>query len=132
MKNKDLKYKLKQIIHEEVRTVISEREYKYGGLLDPENFDPVDPEVHISGYGTMSRSALRREIVRRLEGSLRSAKSAAVGRSGSFEMYKNLSGDLEPNNTLSLLINAEIEVANQLEELRTKGGRRAEPIPKQL
>ena len=46
MKQQDLKNKLKEIIKEEVSSVLAERSYKYGGLLDPEKFDPVDPEVN--------------------------------------------------------------------------------------
>ena len=53
MDNKDLHNKLNQVIQEEIRSVLAEREYKFGGLLDPKNFDPIDPEVHIAGYGTM-------------------------------------------------------------------------------
>ena len=47
-------------------------------------------------------------------------------------MYKNLATDLEDKNVLFMFINAEIEVAEQLENIRTQGGRRATPIPKQF
>ena len=132
MKKTDLHTKLNSIIKEEVNNVLAERTYKHGGLLDPKNFDPIDPEVHITGYGTMSRSALRREIAKRLEGAAATAKTAATGKSGSYRMYKNLNTDLEDKNVLSMFIKAEIEVAEELEELRTKGGRRSTPIPKQF
>jgi len=131
MKKTDLRNKLESIIKEEVNNVLAERTYKYGGLLDPKNFDPVDPEIHVAGYGTLSRSALRREIAKRLEGLASTAKTAAAGGSGSFRMYQNLSNDLDNQAVLSLFVNAEIEVAEELESLRTKGGRRATPIPKQ-
>lgn len=131
MKKTDLRNKLESIIKEEVNNVLAERTYKYGGLLDPKNFDPIDPEVHIAGYGTLSRSALRREIAKRLEGLARTAKTAAAGGSGSFRMYQNLSNDLDEQSVLNLFVNAEIEIAEELESLRTKGGRRATPIPKQ-
>ena len=36
----DLHNRLKDIIKEEVKTALTERSYKAGGLLDPENFDP--------------------------------------------------------------------------------------------
>ena len=126
MKKTDLRNKLESIIKEEVNNVLAERTYKHGGLLDPKNFDPIDPEVHITGYGTMTRSALRREIAKRLEG------TAATGKSGSYQMYKNLNTDLEDKNVLSMFIKAEIEVAEELEDIRTKGGRRSTPIPKQF
>jgi hypothetical protein len=131
-KGKDLQNKLDELIREEIQFVLNEREYKYGGLLDPKNFDPVDPDIHIAGYGTMTRSALRREIAKRLEGAAKTAKTAAAGGPGSFRMYSNLVADLEDKNVLALFINAEVEVAKQLEELRTKGGRRSIPIPKQF
>ena len=131
MKKQDLRNKLKGIIIQEVKSVLAERSYQYGGLLDPEKFDPVDPEVHIVGFGTMARSALRKEIVTRLEGALNTAKSAAAGSDTSYDSYKSLEGVLEDKGVLMQQIRAEIEIANELEELRTKGGRRAIPIPKQ-
>ena len=132
MKKQDLKNKLKGIIIQEVKNVLAERSYRYGGLLDPEKFDPVDPEVHIIGFGTMARSALRKEIVTRLEGALNTAKSAAAGSDTSYDSYKSLEGVLEDKGVLMQQIKAEQEIAEELEQLRTKGGRRAIPIPKQL
>ena len=131
MKKQDLKNKLKGIIIQEVKSVLAERSYQFGGLLDAEKFDPVDPEVHIVGFGTMARSALRKEIVTRLEGALNTAKSAAAGSDTSYDSYKSLEGVLEDKGILMQQIKAEIEIANELEQLRTKGGRRAIPIPKQ-
>ena len=132
MKKQDLKNRLKHLIIQEVKDVIAERSYQYGGLLDKENFDPVDPEVHIVGFGTMARSALRKEIVTRLEGALNTAKSAAAGSDTSYDSYKSLEGVLEDKGVLMQQIKAEQEIAEQLEELRKQGGRRAIPIPKQL
>ena len=132
MKKQDLKNKLKGIIIQEVKSVLAERSYQFGGLLDPEKFDPVDPEVHIVGFGTMARSALRKEIVTRLEGALNTAKSAAAGTETSYDSYKSLEGVLEDKGVLMQQIKAEQEIANELEGLRKKGGRRAIPIPKQL
>ena len=131
MKKQDLRNKLKGIIIQEVKSVIAERSYQHGGLLDPEKFDPVDPEVHIIGFGTMARSALRKEIMTRLEGALNTAKSAAAGSDTSYDSYKSLEGVLEDKGILMQQIKAEIEIANELDELRIKGGRRAIPIPKQ-
>ena len=131
MDNKDLRTKLNQIIQEEIKSVLTERSYKYGGLLDPNNFDPIDPEIHIVGYGTLTRSALRREIARRIEGLAKTAKEAAAGGVGSFRKYSNLANDMNDKSVLTLMINAEIEVAEELEDRRKKGGRRATPIPKQ-
>ena len=132
MKKQDLRNKLKGIIIQEVKSVLAERSYQYGGLLDPEKFDPVDPEVHIVGFGTMARSALRKEIVTRLEGALNTAKSAAAGSDTSYDSYKSLEGVFEDKGVLMLQIKAEMEIAEELEQLRKKGGRRAQPIPKQF
>ena len=132
MNRQDLANRIKHLVKEEVGTVLSERSYQYGGILDPENFDPVDPEVHIVGFGAMSRSSLRTEIATRIEGALKTAKDAATGGSNSFDKYKSLAGVFEDKAVLMLQINAEIEIANQLESLRTKGGRRAQPIPQQF
>ena len=131
MKKQDLRNRLKGIIIQEVKSALAERRYQFGGLLDPEKFDPVDPEVHIVGFGTMARSALRKEIVTRLEGALNTAKSAAAGSESSYDSYRSLEGVLEDKGILMQQIKAEQEIANELEQLRTKGGRRAIPIPKQ-
>lgn len=131
MKKTDLKNKLKTIIKEEVSSLISERDYQYGGLLDPSDFDPIDPEVHIIGFGSMTRSALRQEIVRRLQGALKTAKDASTGGDNSYDKFKSLEGVLEPNGVLQQQLKAEREIAEQLEQLRSQGGRRSIPIPKQ-
>jgi hypothetical protein len=132
MNKKDLRNKLKQLIKEEVTSALSERSYKFGGLLDPGQFDPIDPEIHIIGFGTMARSSLRQEIVTRLEGALKTAKDAAAGGPNSYDKFKSLEGVLEDKGVLMQQIKAEVEIANELEQLRTKGGRRAIPIPKQF
>jgi len=131
MKRLDLKNKLKTIVKEEVSALLAERNYKYGGLLDPNDFDPIDPEVHVIGFGTMARSALRQDIVRRLQGALKTAKDAATGGSNSYDKFKSLEGVLEPNGVLQQQLKAESEISDQLEKLRSQGGRRAIPIPKQ-
>ena len=132
MNKSDLHNRLKSLIKEEVESSITERSYVHGGLLDPDNFDPVDPEVHIKGFGTMTRSSLRTEIATRIEGAMKTAKDASLGGSNSFEKYKSLEGVFEDKGVLMIQIKAEIEISNQLEGLRTKGGRRAQPIPKQF
>ena len=131
MKNNDLYNKLKDIVNEELNSLINERSYKFGGILDPKDFDPVDPQIHVVGFGTMSRTSLRREIVTRLEGALKSAKSAASNPSVAYDTYKTLEGILGDDSVLMLQMKADIEVSDQLEDLRKKGGRRAIPIPPQ-
>jgi hypothetical protein len=131
MKNKDLYNKLNNIIKEEIHAVMNEETYKYGGLLKPEDFDPVDPQIHVIGFGTMTRSSLRKEIVTRLDGALKSAKSAAMNPESAYEIYKTMDGILGDESVLSLMMRADNEVSDQLEALRTKGGRRAIPIPPQ-
>jgi hypothetical protein len=132
MNKQDLTNRIKGLVKEEVASVLSERNYKYGGLLDPDKFDPVDPEIHIVGFGTMSRSSLRTEISTRIEGALKTAKDASAGGPNSYDKYKSLEGVFEDKGVLMLQIKAEIEISQQLESLRTKGGRRAQPIPKQF
>ena len=122
---------LKSIIEDEVESVLSERKYKYGGVLDLEKLDPVDPQIHIVGFGTMSRTSLRKEIVTRLEGALKSAKNAAANPSVAYDTYKTLEGILGDESVLMLQMLADNEVSDQLEELRKKGGRRTMPIPPQ-
>ena len=131
MDKNDFKSKLNSIIKEEVQSVLNERQYRYGGLLDDKDFDPVDPDVHVVGFGTMKRSGLRDDIARRMEGALATARDASAGGENSFDKYKALQSVLEQGGVLSNLIEAELEVAEQLEKLRTKGGRRSIPIPKQ-
>ena len=132
MDKQDLLNRIKGLVKEEVSSILSERNYQYGGLLDPDNFDPVDPEIHIVGFGTMARSSLRKEIATRLEGALQTAKDASAGGPNSYDKYKSLEGVLEDKGVLMQQIKAEVEIANQLEQLRIKGGRRAIPIPKQF
>ncbi len=132
MDKQDLLNRIKGLVKEEVSSILSERNYQYGGLLDPDNFDPIDPEIHIVGFGTMARSSLRKEIATRLEGALKTAKDASAGGPNSYDKYKSLEGVLEDKGVLMQQIKAEVEIANQLEQLRIKGGRRAIPIPKQF
>ena len=131
MDKNDFKSRLNSIIKEEVHAVLNERQYRYGRLLDKKVFAPVDPDVHVVGFGTMKRSGLRDDIARRMEGALATARDASAGGENSFDKYKALQSVLEQGGVLSNLIEAELEVAEQLEKLRTKGGRRSIPIPKQ-
>jgi len=132
MDKQDLVNRIKGLVKEEVGAILSERTYQYGGLLDPDQFDPIDPEIHIVGFGTMARSSLRKEIATRLEGALSTAQDASAGGPNSYDKYKSLEGVLEDKGVLMQQIKAEVEIANQLEQLRIKGGRRSIPIPKQF
>jgi|TARA_R110001599_G_scaffold28947_1_gene99447 hypothetical protein len=132
MDKQDLANRIRGLVKEEVVSVLNERTYKYGGLLDAEDFDPIDPEIHIVGFGTMNRSSLRTEIATRIEGALKTAQDASAGDTNSYNKYKSLEGVFEDRGVLMLQIKAEIEIAQQLEGLREKGGRRSQPIPKQF
>jgi len=127
---KDLKEKLRNLISEEIASVMMEASGRAGGLLNPKDFDPVDPEVHITGYGTMTRSALREEIARRLEMLTKSAKEAAAAET-SYANYESMLPLLTEKGMIASLIRAELAVADELESIRTQGGRRTTPIPKQ-
>ena len=79
-----------------------------------------------------SNKCVRKEIATRLEGALSTAKDASAGGPNSYDKYKSLEGVLEDKGVLMQQIKAEAEIANQLEQLRIKGGRRSIPIPKQF
>jgi len=104
-----------------------------GVLKDTKNFDPDDPEVIVSGFGSWNRSALRMAIVNRLEGLLRTAKTAAnTDGPAAYNMYNNMRNLLDSKSSVIFrLIQAELDVAEQLETIRRKGGRRNFIIPKQ-
>jgi hypothetical protein len=130
MEGKDFKNKLFKLIESEVRNVLAEGAGRYGSLTDPKNFDPVDPEVHITGYGVLLRSQLRNEIAARLSTMAKTAKDAA-GSDVPYNQYKTLASLIGEKGVLTRFILAELDVADELEEMRTKGGRRTTPIPKQ-
>jgi len=131
MQGKDLKNRLKQIIREEVELLIKEDSYKFGRLADPKDMDPIDPMVKVTGFATLNRSSIRGQIVDRLSGALATAKDAGKGGDSSYEAYKQLQDLISDSGILYKLIGAELDIANQLEAKRLKGGRRSVPIPKQ-
>jgi len=131
MKTNDYKNRIREMIAEELQNVLNESSYKYGGLLDPKDFDPIDPEVHIVGFGSMSRSQLRDGITSRIEAMSKTAADAASS-DDAYRKYKSLLALVQEKSVIQQMIRAEIEVAEQLEAMRTKGGRRATPIPKQM
>ena len=125
-----MKEKLRKLISEEITSIMMEASGRAGGLLNPKDFDPIDPEVHITGYGTMTRSSLRQEIARRLEMLTKSAKEAAAAET-SYANYESMLPLLTEKGMIASLIRAELAVADELESIRTQGGRRTTPIPKQ-
>ena len=131
MEGQDLKNRLKQIIREEIAQVINEESYKFGTLADPKDMDPNDPMVKVSGFASLNRSSIRTQIVDRLSGALATAKDAAKGGPNSYQAYKQLQDLISDAGILYKLIGAELDIANQLESKRLKGGRRSIPIPKQ-
>ena len=131
MKTNDYKNRIREMIVEELQNVLNESSYKYGGLLDPKDFDPIDPEVHIVGFGSMSRSQLRDGITSRIEAMSKTAADAASS-DDAYRKYKSLLALVQEKSVIQQMIRAEIEVAEQMEAMRTKGGRRATPIPKQM
>jgi hypothetical protein len=131
MRSENLKNRIKQIIREEVATLILESSYKFGQLADPKDMDPNDPMVKVTGFASLNRSSIRSQIVDRLEGALATAQDAAKGGSESYQAYKQLQDLISDAGMLHKLIGAELDVANALEATRLKGGRRTIPIPKQ-
>ena len=131
MQKNDLKNRLKQIIREEVSSMLVEDSYKFGKLADPKKMDPNDPMVKVTGFASMNRSSIRTQIVDRLSGALSTAKDAAKGGDESYQAYKQLQDLISDAGILYKLIGAELDVANALEATRLKGGRRTIPIPEQ-
>jgi len=132
MEGKDFKNKLLNIIKEEIQVVLSEQSGKYSSIANPKKMDPNDPEIYIKGFGTYTRSALRLQIARRLKGIATTAQKAAKGGSMSATYYKNLESLVGEGSIILSLIKSELETASELEAMRTKGGRRSMPIPKQF
>jgi len=130
MNGQDYKNRLYKLIESEIRDVLAEGTGRYGSLADPKTFDPLDPEVHITGYGVLLRSQLRSEIANRLKTMAKTAQDAA-GSEVSYNQYKALLSLIGEKGVLTRFILAELDVADELESLRTKGGRRSIPIPKQ-
>ena len=131
MQGTDLRNRLKQIIREEVTSCLKEESYKFGKLADPKDMDPNDPMVKVTGFASLNRTSIRNQIVDRLSGALATAKDAAKGGPTSYEAYKQLQDLISDDGILFKLIGAELDIANQLESKRLKGGRRSIPIPKQ-
>ena len=123
MQGKDLKNRLKQIIREEVDNALKEETYKFGTLANPKEMDPNDPMVKVKGFATLNRTSIRNQIVDRLSGALATAKDAARGTPESYEAYKQLQTLISDAGILYRLIGAELDIANQLEAKRLKGGR---------
>jgi hypothetical protein len=132
MQGQDLKNKLLGIIKEEVNSVINEEGKKLSSLANPKKMDPNDPEIYIKGFGTYTRTALRMQIARRLKGIADTARKAAKGGPMASTYYKNLDSLVGEGSIISTLIKSELETSIELETMRTKGGRRSMPIPKQF
>lgn len=107
------------------------KEIETSGVLNLKKFNPENPDVSIPGFGVMTRNDLRIDIIKRLNGVLKTAKRASQSNA-SYDLYKSLTSLLEPDGILLQMINTEIKVAEQLETLRKKGGQRENPIPKQF
>tara|TARA_R110002051_G_scaffold22829_1_gene58513 strand:- start:948 stop:1346 length:399 start_codon:yes stop_codon:yes gene_type:complete len=132
MQGRDLKNKLLDIIKEEVNSVLKEEGKKLSSIANPKKMDPNDPEIYIKGFGTYSRTALRMQIARRLKGISDTARKAAKGGPMASTLYKNLDSLVGEGSIISTLIKSELETSIELETMRTKGGRRSMPIPKQF
>lgn len=123
---------IRKIIREEYNKLM-EASDQYGSLANPKNIDPNDPEIIVKGFGSYSRTALRDSIASRLSELSKLAKSAntSTDPETANRLMRNLAAALETNNALYHMVKADVDVAEQLESIRTKGGRRSMPIPKQ-
>jgi hypothetical protein len=123
---------IKKIVREEISKIMEETG-KYGALANPKTVDPVDPEIIIKGFGSYTRTTLRDSIASRLSQLSKLAKDANASQDPetSNRLMRNLAAAVDPSNVLYHMIKADVEVSDQLESMRTKGGRRSMPIPKQ-
>jgi hypothetical protein len=60
------------------------------------------------------------------------SSETAAGDDTPYRTYRNILSLIDEKSVLKQMIRAEIEIAEELEAMRTKGGRRATPIPKQI
>ncbi len=104
-----------------------------GSLLDTKDFNPDDPEIIVSGFGTYSRSALQLAILNRIHGVYKIAAEAAKSEPHiAYRLYNNIRILLDPKTgVIPRLVQANLDAANQLDAMRAKGGKRNVIIPKQ-
>jgi hypothetical protein len=123
---------IRKIVKEEYNKLMEESG-KYGTLANPKNVDPIDPELIVKGFGSYTRSTLRDSIANRLQQLSKLAKDAnsAQDPETANRLMRNLAAAIDPSNVLFHMIKADVEISEQMEEMRTKGGRRSMPIPKQ-
>jgi hypothetical protein len=123
---------IRKIVKEEYNKLMEESE-KYGTLANPKNVDPIDPELIVKGFGSYTRSTLRDSIANRLQQLSKLAKDAnsAQDQETANRLMRNLAAAIDPSNVLFHMIKADVEISEQMEAMRTKGGRRSMPIPKQ-
>jgi hypothetical protein len=123
---------IRKIVKEEYSKLMEESG-KYGTLANPKNVDPIDPELIVKGFGSYTRSTLRDSIANRLQQLSKLAKDAnsAQDPETANRLMRNLAAAIDPSNVLFHMIKADVEISEQMEAMRTKGGRRSMPIPKQ-
>jgi hypothetical protein len=123
---------IRKIVKEEYSKLMEESG-KYGTLANPKNVDPIDPELIVKGFGSYTRSTLRDSVANRLQQLSKLAKDAnsAQDPATANRLMRNLAAAIDPSNVLFHMIKADVEISEQMEEMRTKGGRRSMPIPKQ-
>jgi hypothetical protein len=123
---------IRKIIKEEYEK-LTEASGKHGMLANPSKVDPLDPEIIVKGFGSYTRSTLRDSVANRLSQLSKLAKDAntASDPETANRLMRNLASALNSSNVLYYLVQADVEASEELESLRTKGGRRSIPIPKQ-
>jgi hypothetical protein len=124
--------KIRLLIREEIHRIMQEDNInRYGQLADPNTDDPIDPEINVKGFGSFTRTALRQGITARLKTAYETAKKAETGGAMTNTFYRNLRNMMGDMGVLYTMISAELDVAEELESKRKRGGRRSIPIPKQ-
>ncbi len=122
-----------KLINDDIRTNIEEAA-PMGKLENAgPDMDVLDPSIEISGFRTMKRSTAIEFVYRRLDGLAKSLRAAKNDPTQIYTRAKSMRDALDPKTgELYATVQALIDVAEELDALREKGGRRETPIPKQI
>ncbi len=114
------KSRIKEIIKEELEGPV-------GRIADPRSFDPEDPQVIVRGAGTYRRSHVRKKINAMLADL--SDRSRLARSASDYQVIDRLIYQKWGN--LKHFLQAELDVAEELEQMRRRGGIRSRGISKQ-
>jgi hypothetical protein len=123
---------LTKLMNDDIRINIDEKTFMGKLEDDGPKMDVLDPSIVIDGFRTMKRSTAIEFLYRRLDGLTKSLRSANTPEQ-IYTRAKSLRDSLDPRTgEIFATVQALIDVAEELEAIRSKGGRRDVPIPKQI